>query len=232
LNYVEIDQSNETNNDTYCSDLNYCDVSENELKIILENVNGLVLNPNSNEIPEDLAHRDEAISNFTDNNLFDELIYDEKREIGKKKIDNLVINLGSTDIFRISCANHKINLAIRTAITNHQAISDIFKKMNSFCDKMRSTIAKNNVFKEFKCRMRIENNTRWGSAFIILEVYKKAFERGIFENIEDCTLPFHISVIDLILLILKPIYIMSINFQSMRSTIGDVIPVISITLIF
>ncbi len=146
-------------------------------------------------------------------------------QIGCKKIKDLVINLGSDDVFRISCVNHKINLAIRTAIIQHPIICEIFKKLNKFCDNIRSVIVTNNVCKDLKARLRLENNTRWGSAFMLLEVYKKAFDRGVFDNM-DCALPYNIAIIELLLEILKPAYVLVLNFQSKMTSLADVIPVL------
>ena len=78
----------------------------------------------------------------------------------KSKNKKLVINFGSDDIFRISCVNHKLNLAIRTAIVSHPVVCGIFKKLNKFCDNVRSVITANNVCKEFRTRLCLENATR------------------------------------------------------------------------
>jgi hypothetical protein len=95
--------------------------------------------------------------------------------------------------------NHKLNLSIRTAIVSHPVVCGIFGKPNKFCDIVQ-----------------------WGSDYAILEMYKKAFDRGFFQNIY-CSLPFDISIIDMLLEILKPAYLMNINFQSKRAYIANFI---------
>ncbi len=131
----------------------------------------------------------------------------------KSKNKKLVINFGSDDIFRISCVNHKLNLAIRMAIVSHPVVCGIFKYGTQ---QVRSVITTNNVCKEFRTRLCLENASRWGSANAILEIYKKAFDRGVFQNI-DCSLPFDISIIEMLLEVLKPAYLMNIDFQSKRA---------------
>jgi hypothetical protein len=213
----------------YQIDFRPFDSIDDELDLILEDLNALLIEPS--EIPSDIVFEEstEQIARFNyieDIERFDDVEnYSQDLGIGRAKITKLEINLGSDDIFRISCVNHKINLAIRTAIISHPVICNIFKTLNKFCDNIRSAIATNNVCKEFRTRLCLENATRWGSAFSILEMYKKAFDRGVFKNM-DCALPFDISTINLLLEILKPAYAMSLNFQSKRANIADVVPVI------
>ena len=79
-----------------------------------------------------------------------------------------------------------------------------------------------------KCRLRLENSTRWGSAFLVLEMVYKAYKRKAFENPnEELRLPVSIKTIIMYLKILKPAYSLNINFQSDRSSIADVIPKVS-----
>ncbi len=159
-------------------------------------------------------------------NEFDDIENYHYQRTGSKKLKDLVINLGSADIFRISCVNHKINLAIRSAIIQHPVISTILKKTSKFCDTIRSAIITNDVCRDLKARLRVENNTRWGSAFLLLEVYKKAVDRGAFDD-ADCDLPYHISIVELILAVLKPAYILVLNFQTKMANLADVVPVFS-----
>jgi hypothetical protein len=151
------------------------------------------------ELPSDivLEERTEQIARFNDiediERFDDGENYSQDLGICRAKITKLEIILGSDDIFRISYINHKINLAIRTAIISHPVICS--KTLSKICDNIRSAIATNNA-------------TRWGSVFSILEMYKKAFDRGVFKNM-DCALPFDISTINLLLVILKPAYAMN-----------------------
>jgi hypothetical protein len=144
-------------------------------------------------------------------------------------IENLVINVGGSDLLTVHCANHKLNLAVRTSIALHPLVSSHFKKLNAFCSKIRNSIDLNNVFKEAKCRLRLENATRWGSAFLLLELFLKANDLNLFTS-ESETLPVSISTIQMYYDILKHLYLTNIQFQSNKSSIGDVIPNILICL--
>lgn len=55
-------------------------------------------------------------------------------------MENIVINLGSSDLQRISCANHKLNLVVRHAISNHKLLEIYMTKLNKFIDKIRSVL--------------------------------------------------------------------------------------------
>ena len=128
---------------------------------------------------------------------------------------------------RISCANHKINLVVKSAIKNHKTVEKHLKILNNFIKRIRNTIELNKVFADHKCRLRLENSTRWGSGFLMLERIKKAFVKGLFntENY-DLYLPVPISIINTYLKILKPIYLLNVNLQRDNSSIGEIIPAV------
>lgn len=159
-------------------------------------------------------------SELADSHLnFDNLLFEEG-----DMLDILNINLGSADIPRFSCADHNDNNSVRSAIARHPLVCENLKQLTSFCVMIRNNTVLNNIFKELRCRLRIENNTRWGSAFLVLEMIKKAYDRNAFIHDETLELPVHIDIIEMYLMILLPSYKFNISFQSNRSTIGDVIP--------
>ena len=47
-------------------------------------------------------------------------------------VRSLVINLGSSDLPRFSCGNHKLNIGIKRAIKNHSHIKSVLRKLNRF----------------------------------------------------------------------------------------------------
>ncbi len=49
------------------------------------------------------------------------------------------IELGSSKLPRISCANHKLNLAVRKAMSEHQTICGDLKKLNAFLSCTRNS---------------------------------------------------------------------------------------------
>ena len=113
---------------------------------------------------------------------------------------------------------------MRSSIALHPVVTNHFKILNEFCSKIRNSTELNKMFKEKKCRLRLENNTRWGSAFLLLEVIIKADENKLFENNSETKLPISITRNIAYYNILKSLYLTNINFQSNKSTIGDVIP--------
>jgi hypothetical protein len=77
---------------------------------------------------------------------FDKLqnyVIDNQSEI----IENLEIELGSDKIPRISCANHKLNLAVRTATLKHPVVSNDFYLLNKFAVKIRNNTIVDNIFR-------------------------------------------------------------------------------------
>lgn len=141
-------------------------------------------------------------------------------------IDDLVINLGTDDIPRINCANHIMNNAIRASIKNHPIVCADLKKLNKFAAHLKRSTELNNIFQQLKCRLRLENDTRWGSAFLLLEIIKKAFDKKAFDESIDpaLSLPVDINTINMYIKILKPAYLLKITFQSNKTSIADVIP--------
>ncbi len=119
------------------------------------------------------------------------------------------------------CANHKLNIAIREAIKMHPEIIDILSKLNRSNGSIRRSIQLNYAFKSNKCRLRLENNTRWSSAYLLLESVKKAYDRNMFVD-ESC--PVSKELVEVYLQILKHSYCLSIQFQSTNSSIADTVP--------
>lgn len=91
-----------------------------------------------------------------------------------KPLENLVIKLGSDELPRFSCANHKLNFALRRAIRTYDEIVNITKLLNQSNAHIRRSIQINRMFRLEKCRLRLENLTRWSSAYLMLETVKKA----------------------------------------------------------
>lgn len=151
-----------------------------------------------------------------DNDLLD--FYDTERGF---PIENLVINLGSDDLPRISCASHKLNLVLRGAFVQHKVICQHLKSLNRFIRRIRKSYKLSRIFKDLKVRLRLENKTRWGSAYISLITIKRAYK---CKAIKEDDLPVDISVIDVYIKILSPAYLFNLDLQSNKSSIAYVIP--------
>jgi len=179
---------------------------------------------NNDQITNNHTKNNEILFELKDSEEFDRLFnYDVNETF--QPIHELEINLGSDNLPRFSCFNHKLNLVVRSAIARHPSVKDLFKEINKFAVKVRDHRELNDICKELNCRLRIENETRWGSAFLVLEVIKKANDRGAFLNLnaQEISSSFF-SLIEMYLLILKPAYALNICFQSNKTSIGEVIP--------
>ena len=87
--------------------------------------------------------------------------------------------LGTNDLPRISCANHKLNLAVRSAMVKHKEICVDLKELNKFISSIRFSYNLGREFENIEARLRCENATRWGSQYLCLEALKKV----LFYNI-------------------------------------------------
>lgn len=139
-----------------------------------------------------------------------------------KPLKDLNIKLGSAELPRFSCANHKLNLAVRHAITNHPQLKETIETLQSTISHIRRSIQTNRIFRINKCRLRLENLTRWSSAYLMLETVKRAYDNNVFNS--DFICPIDLNTIELYLQILKPAYLLSISFQNSNSSIADTIP--------
>ncbi len=91
------------------------------------------------------------------------------------------IELGINKVPRFSCACQKANLAVRHAISMHKIGEDL-KKLNLINTHIRKSIQLNKTFNKSKARLRLENVTRWSSAFLMLESVKKAYDKELFDE--------------------------------------------------
>ncbi|RNA28431.1 hypothetical protein BpHYR1_011081 [Brachionus plicatilis] len=128
------------------------------------------------------------------------------------------VELGVNKVPRFSCACHKANLAVRHAISMHK-IGDDLKKLNLVNSHIRKSIQLNKTFNKSKARLRLENATRWSSAFLM------AYDKELFnEENEDLTCPLSLKEVETYLQILRPAYRFSLTFQNSFSSISHLIP--------
>ncbi len=152
--------------------------------------------------------------------------FDEEYDL---QINNLIkelrINLGSADLPRYQCANHKLDIVGRKAVKLHRELTEIARKLNKSNARIKKIIKLSRVFRQKKCRLRLESKTRWSPFYLLLLSVKKAFDKGAFDQSDSgkCC-PVSLSTIETYLQILKPLYLLNVSFQSDHSTIADVIP--------
>ncbi|RNA33732.1 zinc finger BED domain-containing 4-like [Brachionus plicatilis] len=130
------------------------------------------------------------------------------------------VELGVNKVPRFSCACHKANLAVRHAISLHK-IGDDLKKLNLVNSQIRKSIQLNKTFN----KSQATNATRWSSAFLMLELVKRAYDKELFnEENEDLTCPLSLKEVETYLQILRPAYRFSLTFQNSFSSISHLIP--------
>ncbi len=192
---------------------------QNELEEIKKDANSVTFN-NVVHI-RNITQNSQTGSDIVEENLaFDD--YDRNKGT---PIENLNINLGSDDIPRFSCGCHKLNLAIRKAIKAHKPLVNILSKLNKANAHFRRVCKLSKIFRNKKCRLRLENLTRWSSSYLLLESVKRAYDKNAFSKDDpEKQCPIELDEIELYLQILKPAYIFSISMQKNNSTIADTLP--------
>ena len=93
-------------------------------------------------------------------------------------IDDFEMVIGSSETPRFSCACHKLNIVIQTAVESHIIFKDILEKLNSFAATSRNIIEINTIFNDAKCRPKLENTTRWFSQLYLLMWAKSCYTKN------------------------------------------------------
>ena len=135
--------------------------------------------------------------------------------------------MGSNKLPRFSCAAHKLNIAVRTAIKSSKSFSRILKTLSQFESSIHS-ISLSTLHLNKKCQVRCENATRWGSSFLMLSSFIRAYNLNVFSDDHPCPIPR--DVIENYYQILYDVYDANLHLQKNESVISEVIPLI-ITLI-
>ena len=160
---------------------------------------------------------DQASLDETEQELFDQ-------NLGKP-ISTLNINLGTDDLPRYQCADHKLDIAVKTAIKMHPEFTKIVQTLNKSNNHFKRVCKLSKIFRNKKCRLRVQGKQRWSLVYLILESTKRALDKKAFDQSDDekrC--PINVEKIETYLQILKPLYLLNISLQSNYSTIGDVLP--------
>lgn len=204
-----IDSSFMSDNESHFSELN------RELDDITADANDLIFSRELNYInSQPNVFIDNQTRNLLENFLYEYQTYD--------YYDGFNLVIGSNRVLRVSCANHKLNLAIRRGISLCDELKSILVALNNANVQIRRSIKLNSMFRNKKCRLRCENATRWSSSYLLLESTKRAYDKNMFDEQLQC--PVSKEKIELYLQILKPAYILSLKFQYHDSNIGDLIP--------
>lgn len=133
------------------------------------------------------------------------------------------LNIGSSEVPRFNCACHVLNLVVGDAIGSHSDISDLIKQCNQVSVDVRRSVKESALFRTNRCMLRRENETRWSSTLLMLDSLIRANQRVQFEfeNPED---QLDFDKIETYYQILRLVHLVSLNFQKLTSSIGEVIP--------
>ncbi len=152
LSEKNYDAAAEEENVSIYDDLNNESV-ENDIETVDSEINTIINDVNS------LKYVDQ-VKTFEQNRTLDERNIDFNLSSHyNQKRNSFEINFGSDHLPRFSCANHKLNIAVRGAISIHQQLTNILKDLNKQNAHIRRSIQLNYAFKSEKCKLRLENFT-------------------------------------------------------------------------
>ena len=120
-------------------------------------------------------------------------------------LSNFMLNFGTDDFPRFSCACHKNNIAVRWAIKNHPVLSRTLAKLSAYSVSVKNSINFYKLNISEKARLRIESPTRWSSSFLMLLAFQRAYKKKAFSADKPC--PVSLEVIEKYIQILKPAFI-------------------------
>ena len=79
----------------------------------------------------------------------------------------------------------------------HHHFSSTMNKLYTANAHVRSCTQLNKVFKDKKCRLRLNNEIRWSNSFLVLESVKKAYYISAFSNTDpELKCPVPLGVIE------------------------------------
>ena len=188
---------------------------EDNLEIVDEEIGKDLSSLQYLEFPDNIEDGGEAMVN--------ELDYNQEYDTARgERIEKLDIQLGTDILPRISCAAHKTNICVRTAIKSHLSLSNMLRRLSKFCASSRRSIFKANLHNDNKSRLRCDNQTRGNSSFLMLVSVKKAYKKKTFNDDYQC--PYSLPCINNYIQVLLPVYRFSLFMQRNNCPIGEVIP--------
>lgn len=97
----------------------------------------------------------------------------------KPALSDIKLEIRSKIIPRYSCANHKLNLAIRKSIKENPQVEQLFKDLSKYASKSKKKLEISRLMRRKKSKLRTNNKIRWGSGFLMLSTFIKAIQNGI-----------------------------------------------------
>jgi hypothetical protein len=133
----------------------------------------------------------------------------------------LSIKLGTDQVARYSFANHKLNLAVRKTIENHDESNELMKGLSRYAAKAKKSLNLAKLHRDAKCKLRVNQQTRWLSPYLMCYCFIKARKIGLIDG--------HLFDFEKVVTyyqILSPLYKMNLIFERTDSSIGEVVPFI------
>jgi hypothetical protein len=152
--------------------------------------------------------------------LNDDEIYDLSN--GNEVNKDLKIELGSSELQRFSCACHKFDTVTKHAFKNHGFILKLLKELSTANSKIRNCLESNRIFRDLKCKPKVDQKTRWLSGIRILLSNKRAYDKGAYNEVTVC--PTSLEELEMYIQVLKPGMEFTLGMQKYRSSIADVLP--------
>lgn len=140
------------------------------------------------------------------------------------KIDK---SFSAKNITRFSCACHKINLAVRKAVLEHEEIRNLLNEMKNYVKSAKLSHNFSRILREHKTKLRCENLTRWGSSFLMILSFLKANKAGVFHA--DNPFPFNLKDLQIYFQILLPVFKLNLVVESTEFSIADFLPYLTLT---
>ncbi len=135
---------------SHVTNLNTIDQAISETKKLKESFKVRDIDEFPDTLSSDVLHQNQEVEEIDILNMavdeFDKL-YNYVLNDGLEIVDEFEIQLGSDNVPRIACANHKLNLAVRSATIKHPIVGKNLKLLNTYAVKCRNSISINNAFK-------------------------------------------------------------------------------------
>jgi len=168
----------------------------------------------------EISNKTKTQNEFTDNfNDTDEYSFKSR---DSEPLKCFKINLGTAECPRFSCTCHKCNIAVRMAIKKCPSLTRVLAKLSKYAGAVKNFINLYKLHISKKARLRIENDTRWASSFLMLEAFQRANIRNAFPAEKPCPVP--LKTIEMYMQILMPAFKFNLLMKRTTSTIADVVP--------
>ena len=100
---------------------------------------------------------------------------------------------------------------MKLAIKNDKFLPRVIRRLSAYAAKQRNSLKYVKLSIEKKARLRINNETRWSSTFLLLDSFHKGYKNNIFADEFPCPIPF--EDIEIYMQILLPAFHLNLSSQ-------------------